>query len=125
MPLFSTIIWHFRLTLFCTFFIWFVCIFKAPHVEGFEFPLHFDKVVHFVMYLGLCLVFWGERCAARVPLSKGAPFVLGVAWPILMSGLIELAQAYLTTDRSGDWLDFAANTAGVLAALGAKRLLRW
>ncbi len=35
-----------------------------------------------------------------------------------MGGLIELAQAYLTAGiRSGDWLDFAANSVGAL--LGA------
>ena len=35
-----------------------------------------------------------------------------------MSGLLELMQAYLTTCRSGEWLDFAANCVGVaLAAL--------
>ena len=30
-----------------------------------------------------------------------------------MSGVIELLQAYCTTNRSGEWLDFAANTTGV------------
>ena len=30
-----------------------------------------------------------------------------------MSGVIELLQAYATTTRSGEWLDFAANTLGV------------
>mgnify|MGYP000025902655 FL=1 len=34
-----------------------------------------------------------------------------------MSGLIELAQAYCTTDRSGDWLDLAANAIGALAGI--------
>ena len=39
--------------------------------------------------------------------------------PILMSGLIELLQAYCTGGRrSGDWIDLAANATGVtLAAL--------
>ena len=34
--------------------------------------------------------------------------------PVAMSGLIELAQAYCTTNRSGDWLDLAANAIGAL-----------
>ncbi len=35
-----------------------------------------------------------------------------------MGGMVELAQAYLTSGvRSGDWLDFVANSAG--AFLGA------
>ena len=41
------------------------------------------------------------------------------AWlaPVLMSGLIELLQAYCTGGRrSGDWLAFAANALGVTLA---------
>ena len=30
---------------------------------------------------------------------------------------MELAQAYLTTYRSGDWWDFVANSIGVLIAV--------
>ena len=33
-----------------------------------------------------------------------------------MGGLLELLQAYATTTRNGDWLDFAANTTGVTLA---------
>jgi hypothetical protein len=31
--------------------------------------------------------------------------------------LLELAQEHLTTCRNGDWIDFIANTIGVLLAL--------
>ena len=35
--------------------------------------------------------------------------------PLLMGGLIELAQAYCTGGRrSGEWLDFLANSLGVV-----------
>ena len=47
--------------------------------------------------------------------------------PIAMGGLLELAQLHLTTCRSGEWLDFVANTIGVcLGCLGglAMRLPR-
>lgn len=40
----------------------------------------------------------------------------GLLAPIIMGGLVELAQAYLTNGvRSGDWLDFAANSCGALS----------
>ena len=58
----------------------------------------------------------GERMPAgqmrgrlRNPLLIG-----GVLCPIIMGGLIELAQAYLTTCRSGDVYDFFCNSLGVL-----------
>ncbi len=38
----------------------------------------------------------------------------GVLCPIIMGGLIELAQKYLTTCRSGDFFDFVCNSLGVL-----------
>lgn len=38
----------------------------------------------------------------------------GVLCPIIMGGLIELAQAYLTTCRSGDIYDFFCNSLGVV-----------
>ena len=38
--------------------------------------------------------------------------------PILMSGVIELLQAYCTGGRrSGEWADFAANATGATLAL--------
>ena len=44
--------------------------------------------------------------------------------PIVMSGLIELAQNYLTTYRSGEWADFIANSTGVLLALVVRQVLQ-
>ena len=38
----------------------------------------------------------------------------GILCPIIMGGLIELAQRYLTTCRSGDVYDFFCNSLGVL-----------
>jgi hypothetical protein len=49
------------------------------------------------------------RGRLRNPLLIG-----GVFCPIIMGGLIELAQANLTTCRSGDFFDFVCNSLGVL-----------
>ena len=42
-------------------------------------------------------------------------------WDRRLEGAMELAQAYLTTVRSGDWIDFLANSigAGIAYLLGA------
>ena len=45
---------------------------------------------------------------------RGHLLLGGVLCPIIMGGLIELAQAYLTTCRSGDFFDFVCNSLGVL-----------
>lgn len=81
-----------------------------------EVPLA-DKWVHMVMYGSLSLVVWYEhtrRCRQRA--SHGFLLVWALAAPILMGGLMELMQAYLTTVRSGEWLDFVANSIGACTA---------
>lgn len=66
-----------------------------------------DKVVHFGIFLGFALLFYVDRHWR-------------VAWTFLISvafaGGIELVQSTLPY-RGGDWLDFAAGSAG--AAAGA------
>ena len=46
--------------------------------------------------------------------ERGHLLIGGILCPIIMGGLIELAQAYLTTCRSGDIYDFFCNSLGVL-----------
>ena len=97
--------------------VWYICLIKPPSLQMPTFD-GIDKVVHVSMYLGTCGVFWFEYFHNRVHFSRGVLVSVAVVLPILMSGAIELAQAYLTTCRSGDWWDFAANSLGVLLALG-------
>ena len=55
----------------------------------------------------------GERMPER-QVRGHALLIGGMLCPIIMGGLIELAQAYLTTCRSGDIYDFYCNSLGVL-----------
>ncbi len=87
----------------------------------------YDKWAHTLMYLALSLAAWSDylRGRAKPHWLRGA--AVAALMPVAASGLLELAQAYLTTYRSGDWLDFAANAVGVLLAslmVAAYRLLR-
>ena len=69
------------------------------------------------MYGSLAFVLWMEDRLVRKA-SPSMPRALALyIGPVAMSGLIELAQAYCTTDRSGDWLDLAANAIGALAGI--------
>ena len=107
--------------------IWVVCLMPVP-----ETPLNnltlFDKWVHISMYAVLCLVMWAEYLRHHEKLNKTRLFIGVFLAPLLMGGLIELAQANCTGgNRSGDWLDFAANSIGVvmgnlIGMLLAKRL---
>lgn len=72
-----------------------------------------DKWVHMIMYGTLTLTIWVEYLRQHRTPKWTRLMLLGVAAPVVMSGIIELMQAYLTTCRSGEWLDLAANTIGV------------
>jgi hypothetical protein len=77
-----------------------------------------DKVVHFCMYGGLSGVFWIEFLFKHR--KKNANYIYAimgaVIYPILLGGVLELCQKYFTRHRSGDWMDFWANTTGVVTA---------
>ncbi len=92
-----------------------VSLIPIPEVPVQDVPFY-DKWAHFVMYGGLSLIIWVEYLRQHNRIDKKKTAIGAVGAPIAMSGLLELGQAYLTTCRSGDWMDFLANTAGVILA---------
>lgn len=75
-----------------------------------------DKWTHMVMYAVFALVIGHEYWRRHTADSRCAVRLLfwAVLAPVLMGGTLELLQAYATTYRSGEWLDFAANSLGVV-----------
>ena len=87
-----------------------------------------DKWTHLVMYGGTCSVIWFEYLRSHNRLDYEKLFFYAFLLPILMSGLLELLQAYCTGGhRNGDWFDFAANSLGVTlgAVIGLLMNLLW
>lgn len=74
-----------------------------------------DKIAHFCMYGGLELVIWIEYLRHHDNLNLFKILFLGIFTPILLGGLMEIAQMELTQGRSGEWADFMADSIGVLA----------
>ncbi len=122
---------HYPLSCTCIVVIWVVCMVPIPETPLSDVAM-IDKWTHFVMYGGLCTVLWGEygrNVARRYSDSKVGPGIQGgIKWqkaltgaflcPAVMGGLIEICQATLTGgNRSGDVLDFVANSIG--CCLGA------
>ena len=96
--------------------IWVVCLIPVP-----ETPLNdvnlIDKWTHFVMYGSLTSVIWFEyirRKKKNKTFQWKALLIGGLLCPIIMGGLIELAQRFLTTCRSGELADFYCNSLGVM-----------
>lgn len=102
----------------CILVIWILCFCTPPHTPLDNVPL-MDKWTHFIMYGGTCSVVWIENLRAGKVAGNLRRMLLW-AWlaPVLMSGLIEILQANCTGGRrSGDWLDFLANSIGATLAL--------
>ncbi|MDL2245459.1 VanZ family protein [Parabacteroides sp. OttesenSCG-928-J18] len=95
----------------------YLSFFKPPSLT---IPLFagIDKLVHFCMYGGLSGVLWLEflwnHRKEKVRFRRG--LIGATLCPILFSGLVEIGQEYLTHYRGGEWLDFLANSTGVLTA---------
>ena len=91
---------------------------------GVEVPLA-DKWTHMVMYGVLTLIIWFEYRRSHSQWNAQKLVLYAFLAPIAFGGLMELAQLYLTTCRSGEWLDFVANTIGVcLGTIGGLLMRR-
>lgn len=101
------------LSCICVAVIWVLCFCTPPHTPLDNVPL-MDKWTHILMYAGTTSVIWIEHLRYRKgDVSLSFPVLWAWLLPILMSGVIELLQAYCTGGRrSGDWLDFLANAIG-------------
>jgi len=77
-----------------------------------------DKLVHFLMYAGLCCIFiFDFRLANKNNNTKSTlGYLLCLALPILLGGSVEILQPIYFAPRSASWFDFLANTVGVLSA---------
>jgi len=82
-----------------------------------------DKWVHMVMYMGLVLAMWFDHVVRSEKKAKGKHFLFMFLYATLLGGLMELVQAYMTTCRSGDWIDFEADAIGAAIGVGLSSLI--
>lgn len=95
----------------------FLSFFKPPSTDFDDVP-GIDKLVHTGMYFVMASFLWWEFYKGQ----KNTHAPIWHAWvgaffcPLLYGGIVELLQEYCTEHRGGEWLDFAANSAGVIIA---------
>lgn len=106
---------HYPFSILVILVIWFLSFFTPPQTQLDEIN-NFDKIVHICMYGGLSSLLWIEYLIRHSHIQKSHLIVGSILLPILMSGSIEILQSCCTENRSGDWMDFAANCIGVLLA---------
>ena len=107
---------RYPLSLTIVFAVIYLSFFRPPSIR--TSITNIDKLAHLLMYGGLSGIIWIEFIRSHNKfggsISKG--WIAAFICPIAFSGIVELLQEYATRHRSGDWMDFAANTIGVILA---------
>lgn len=123
LPIALSIVRHYPLSLLCIALIWFLSLTPFFPETPFDNVQFIDKWTHLVMYGGTCGVIWWEYLRHHQQLNKRKLLLWPLLGMIALGGVIELLQAYCTTTRSGEWLDFYADTVGVLLGNGVGLLM--
>lgn len=106
--------------------IWILCLIPAFPKTPLNNVSLIDKWTHITMYAGTFGIMWIEYLRKNDTLNRKKILWLGIVAPILMGGLIEILQANCTGGRrSGEWLDFFADSIGVVLAAIFGILLVW
>ena len=82
-----------------------------------EVPL-LDKIVHSVFYAvatTLACLFLRERSKGKIPMRS--VLIYSAVFMLIYGTAIEVIQTKYTTSRSGEILDFTANSIGIIIAL--------
>ncbi len=101
-----------------------------PEVKPLESVPFFDKWVHFVMYGAMSVTMWLDANRFKLPFSLRMRrlgmwfYVAMIVIPSAFGGLMELVQAYLTTVRSGDFIDFLADAVGAVIGTVVCKLIQ-
>ena len=122
----KTILKSYPLTLLVIAAILFLSLFNPPKTK-LDPITYIDKIAHLCMYGGLELTIWFEYLRSHTKIKLGKIVIWAVIAPIVLGGLMEIAQMYLTSKRSGEWADFAADSIGVILGVlvGFTLLRRW
>ena len=72
---------------------------------------HFDKVVHFILFFILCLLFF--RPFKKLNTSY---YLWATLFSVGLSALLEMIQHIVSSSRASDIYDFLSNTTGVLVS---------
>lgn len=107
--------------------IWVLCLMPIPETPLSDVNM-IDKWTHLVMFGTLGLVALTEYAHKKNTFPQpGKVFLIAFVMPTLTGGLLELLQRYCTFGvRSGEWLDFVADSLGAFIAFCIGGLaVRW
>lgn len=83
----------------------------------------FDKIVHFLMFMGLSgVIFFDQTAYLKNKISIKAIWIGSFIFPVVFGGSIELLQLCIPY-RSGEWQDFLYDGIGAFAGTLASGLI--
>ena len=88
----------------------------VPDVGWLNIP-NLDKIVHVILFGGLTLLFCLPYFKTSFPIRKKRNLFIRISLSIILWGImIEVIQKYFVPGRGFEWLDWAADSFGVLIA---------
>jgi len=89
---------------------------EVEKVSWFSIP-NLDKLIHLGMYFLLTFVMIYDKLKIKPEKSFKNIILISGIFSISIGGILEILQTYLTSSRSGEFLDFLFNTAGAVCAI--------
>ena len=109
-----------KVTLISSVIIIALCAFPGNKMPSLDFMdlFSFDKLAHLFCFGVLCFFAAGGLLKyLHFSFLRKHSLSWAIAYCIILGGATEIAQAFLTIHRTGDWIDFFADCLGI--ALGA------
>lgn len=101
------------------FFVLLITLLSAIPGDRIDLPpiWNIDKYLHMMVYFVQCAsIALGYRIYYGKDLPLNRMLIVSLVLSIAMGGLLEILQEYVFIKRSGDYLDFLANSLGAIAA---------
>ena len=103
-------------------FLWIIVVGFMYAIPGQDLPsislwdvLNFDKAAHFLVFLILTTtLIVGLRKQQRFSYIKRNGVNIAAIFALVYGGILELMQGWVFIERTSDWLDYFANTVGIL-----------
>jgi len=112
-------------------FLWIIIVGFMYAIPGQDLPsislwdvLNFDKAAHFLVFLILTItLIVGLRKQQRFSYFQRNGVNIAAVFALIYGGILELMQGWVFIERTSDWLDFLANTVGILFGMLFYRIL--
>jgi len=106
-------------------FLWFFIILLVVSIPGSNIPKseifkipHFDKLVHFSLFFVFTLLLnYGFHKQNNNSALKRYNYTIAFVSGVIYSVITEVIQHYYIAGRSGEYLDFVANIAGIVSGV--------